>query len=105
MYLGAAGLKLTFNLKNLVLSLGTPVACILYLIVFEAAGGVNSNLSTVWRVVFGISVIPPLIVFYFRLKMLDSKLYRSGAIQKSPPYLLMLKFYWRSIIGTAGAWL
>ena len=91
--------------QNLVLSLGSPIACILYLIVFEAAGGLNANLSTVWRTVFGITVLPPLIVFYFRLKMLDSKLYAKGAIQKSPPYLLMIKFYWRSLIGTAGAWL
>lgn len=43
---------------NFVLSFGTPFACILYLIVFEAAGGLNANLSTVWRTVFGISVVP-----------------------------------------------
>jgi hypothetical protein len=30
----------------------------------------------VWRTVFGISILPPMIVFYFRMKMLDSKLYR-----------------------------
>ncbi|KAI5474287.1 MFS transporter [Pseudohyphozyma bogoriensis] len=89
---------------NFMLSFGTPFACILYLIVFQAAGGLNANLSTVWRTVFGISCLPPLIVFYFRLKMLNSKLYRKSAIQKNTPYLLMIKFYWKSIIGTAGAW-
>jgi hypothetical protein len=36
--------------------------------------------------------------------MLNSKLYRNSAIQQNTPYLLMIKFYWRSIIGTAGAW-
>ncbi|KAJ6597270.1 major facilitator superfamily domain-containing protein [Mycena vulgaris] len=89
---------------NFMLSIGTPLACILYLIVFQAAGGLNSNLSTVWRTVFGISALPPLIVFYFRLKMLNSALYRKGAIQKNVPYGLTLKYYWRSLIGTAGAW-
>ncbi|KAJ7766893.1 MFS general substrate transporter [Mycena metata] len=89
---------------NLVLSLGTPVACILYLIVFQAAGGLNANLNTVWRTVFGISAVPPLIVFYFRLKMLNSALYRKGAIQKNVPYGLIVRYYWRSLIGTAGAW-
>ncbi|KAL8290051.1 hypothetical protein RQP46_002990 [Phenoliferia psychrophenolica] len=89
---------------NFVLSFGTPFACILYLIVFQAAGGLNSNLSTVWRTVFGISCIPPVTVFYFRLKMLNSKLYRKGAIQHNVPYLLTFKFYWKSLIGTAGAW-
>lgn len=45
-----------------------------------------------------------LIVFYFRLKMLNSVLYRKGAIQKNIPYMLTLRYYWKSLIGTAGAW-
>ncbi|KAJ7085741.1 major facilitator superfamily transporter [Mycena belliarum] len=85
-------------------AIGTPIACILYLIVFQAAGGLHANLSTVWRTVFGISALPPLLVFYFRLKMLNSVLYRKGAIQKNVPYALTLRYYWRSLIGTAGAW-
>ncbi|KAF7322437.1 MFS transporter [Mycena chlorophos] len=89
---------------NVMLSVGGPVACILYLIVFQAAGGLNANLNTVWRTVVGISVVPPLIVFYFRLKMLNSALYRKGAIQRDVPYLLIVRYYWRSLIGTAGAW-
>ncbi|GAA5895808.1 hypothetical protein JCM6882_001386 [Rhodosporidiobolus microsporus] len=89
---------------NFVLSFGGPLACILYLIVFEAAGGLNANYATVWRTVFGITAIPPLAVFIFRLRMLNSQLYRKGAIQKSPPYLLTIRYYWKSIIGTAGAW-
>ncbi|GAA5879409.1 hypothetical protein JCM8547_005418 [Rhodosporidiobolus lusitaniae] len=89
---------------NFVLSFGGPLACILYLIVFQAAGGLNANLEVVWRTVFGISVVPPLAVFFFRLRMLNSKLYRKGAIQTRPPYVLTVRYYWRSIIGTAGAW-
>ncbi|KAG7445067.1 MFS Git1p-like glycerophosphoinositol permease [Guyanagaster necrorhizus] len=89
---------------NFMLSFGTPFACILYLIVFEAAGGLDANLSTVWRTVFGISCIPPLAVFYFRLKMLNSQLYRKGAIQHNVPHLLTIRYYWKSLIGTAGAW-
>ncbi|KAK0466921.1 major facilitator superfamily domain-containing protein [Desarmillaria tabescens] len=80
---------------NFVLSFGTPFACILYLIVFEAAGGLQANLSTVWRTVFGISCIPPLAVFYFRFKMLNSQLYRKGAIQHNVPHLLTIKYYWK----------
>ncbi|GAA5928326.1 hypothetical protein JCM3775_000576 [Rhodotorula graminis] len=89
---------------NLVLSFGTIFACILYLIVYSAAGGDDANYSTVWRTVFGISVLPPLVVLLFRLRMVNSKLYRDGAIQRGPPLLLTLKFYWRSLIGTCGAW-
>ncbi|GAA5844145.1 hypothetical protein JCM5353_005567 [Sporobolomyces roseus] len=89
---------------NFVLSFGGVFAAALYLIVFEAAGGLNANLSTVWRTVFGISVLPPLVVFIFRLRMLNSQLYRKGAIQASVPYRLVIRYYWKSLIGTAGTW-
>ncbi|BGP42721.1 Plasma membrane permease, mediates uptake of glycerophosphoinositol and glycerophosphocholine [Rhodotorula kratochvilovae] len=89
---------------NLVLSFGTVFACCLYLIVFEAAGGLDANYSTVWRTVFGISIVPPLVVLLFRMRMVNSKLYRQGAIQRGPPLLLTVKFYWKSLIGTCGAW-
>ncbi|EFW99427.1 putative glycerophosphoinositol permease [Grosmannia clavigera kw1407] len=87
---------------NLPLSFGGPFAIIVFLIVLSAAG--TDHLSTVWRVCMGIGVIFPLSVFYFRLKMLNSKLYRHGAIKKRVPYLLVLRYYWKSLIGTCGAW-
>lgn len=89
---------------NFVLSFGGPLASILYLIVYEAAGGSNVSLSTLWRVVAGITVIPPLAVFIFRLKMLNSKLYRKSAIQHNVPYALTFRYYYKSLIGTCGAW-
>lgn len=36
--------------------------------------------------------------------MLNSKLYRRSAIKKNVPYKLVLRYYWRSLIGTCGAW-
>lgn len=87
---------------NLPLSFGGPLAVIVFLIVISAAG--TNHLSTVWRVCFGIGCLLPLTVFYFRIKMLNSKLYRRGAIKKSVPYGLVLKYYWKDLIGTCGAW-
>lgn len=87
---------------NLPLSFGGPFAVSIFLIVGSAAGWVHY--STIWRVCFGIGVIWPLSVFYFRLKMLNSKLYRRGAIKKRVPYLLVIKYYWKRLIGTCGAW-
>ena len=89
-------------MTNLPLSFGGPLAVSVFLIVLSAAG--SNNLSTVWRVCFGIGIILPLTVFYFRLKMLNSKLYRRGAIKRHVPYGLVLRFYWRTLIGTCGAW-
>ena len=87
---------------NLPLSFGGPLAVIVFLIVISAAG--QNHLSTVWRVCFGIGCLLPLTVFYFRLKMLNSKLYRRGAIKRRVPYLLVFRYYWKSLIGTCGAW-
>ncbi|KJR82000.1 uncharacterized protein SPSK_03293 [Sporothrix schenckii 1099-18] len=87
---------------NLPLSFGGPLAIIVFLIVLSAAG--MSHLSTVWRVCMGIGVVFPLSVFYFRLKMLNSKLYRRGAIKRRVPYRLIVRYYWKTLIGTCGAW-
>ncbi|KAF9012099.1 MFS Git1p-like glycerophosphoinositol permease [Hymenopellis radicata] len=87
---------------NFVLSFGGPLAISVFLIVLSAAG--ENHLPTVWRVCFGIGVILPLTVFYFRLRMLSSKLYRKGAIKHRVPYTLIIKRYWKTLIGTCGAW-
>ena len=36
--------------------------------------------------------------------MLNSKLYQRSAIKRRVPYVLAIKYYWRSLIGTCGAW-
>lgn len=87
---------------NLPLSFGGPMAVSIFLIVLAACN--YTHFSTVWRVCFGIGCIFPLSIFYFRLKMLNSKLYRRGAIKKGVPYKLVLRYHWRSLIGTCGAW-
>ncbi|QGA19366.1 hypothetical protein EYB26_007055 [Talaromyces marneffei] len=87
---------------NLPLSFGGPFAVIIFLIVFLACQ--QSHYSTVWRVCFGIGCIWPLSVFYFRIRMLNSVLYRRGAIKKRVPYSLVLRYYWKTLIGTCGAW-
>lgn len=87
---------------NLPLSFGGPLAVSVFLIVFSAS--TSRHLSTIWRVCFGIGCLLPLTVFYFRIKMLNSKLYRRGAIKRKVPYLLVSRYYWKSLIGTCGAW-
>jgi len=87
---------------NFVLSFGGPLAVSVFLIALSAAG--ENHLQTVWRVCFGVGVLLPLTVFYFRLKMLSSKLYRKGAIKRRVPYGLMIRRYWKALIGTSGTW-
>jgi len=87
---------------NFVLSFGGPLAVAVFLIVLSAAG--EDHLPTVWRTAFGIGILLPTTVFYFRLRMLSSKLFRKSAIKKRVPYWLVLKRYWKALIGTCGAW-
>lgn len=87
---------------NLPLSLGGPFALIIFLIVYCAAG--PEHLSTIWRVCFGLGVIWPLSIFYFRYKMATSHLYKASAMKKNVPYWLVLKYYWPRLIGTCGCW-
>ncbi|KAF2148406.1 putative glycerophosphoinositol permease [Myriangium duriaei CBS 260.36] len=87
---------------NLPLACGGPFAVSVFLIVLSATG--THHLSTLWRVCFGIGVIWPLSIFYFRVKMLNSVLYRRGAIKKRVPYLLVVRYYWKRLIGTCLSW-
>ena len=96
---------------NVVLSFGTPFAVSMFLLFLSATGYSETNepydlkrLDITWRLVFGFGALLPCTVFYFRWKMLNSTLYRQGAIRKNVPYWLVIKFYWRRFIGTAGVW-
>ncbi|TFY67182.1 hypothetical protein EVJ58_g1787 [Rhodofomes roseus] len=84
------------------ISAGGPLAVTIFLIVLSAAG--EDHLNTVWRVCFGIGIVFPLAVFYFRMRMVTSKLYREGAIRHHVPYKLAIKRYWKTLIGTAGTY-
>lgn len=96
---------------NFVLSIGGPIVLSLFLIILSGLhyGGTKDaqdlhRLSVAWRVLFGLGIALPLSVFYFRIKMLNSKLYRRNAIKRKVPYVLMFKRYWKTLLGTAGTW-
>ncbi|KAF8167998.1 MFS Git1p-related glycerophosphoinositol permease [Crassisporium funariophilum] len=87
---------------NFVLSVGGPLAVSVFLVVLSAAG--ENHLQIVWRVCFGFGIALPLTVFYFRIRMLSSVLYQKGAMKSQVPYGLIFRRYWKSMIGTCGAW-
>ncbi|KAK6457290.1 permease [Scheffersomyces xylosifermentans] len=87
---------------NLPLSFGGPFALIIFLIVNKITG--KTHLEALWRTMFAIGAFWPLSVFYFRLKMVTSVLYKKSAIKQVAPYWLALKYYWPRLIGTTVAW-
>ncbi|KAL3495045.1 major facilitator superfamily domain-containing protein [Aspergillus germanicus] len=58
----------------------------------------------VWRVCFGLGFVLPVIICFFRIRMINSKQYRRHAIKSSYPYWLVLKRYWKPMLGTSLAW-
>ncbi|KAJ6007302.1 hypothetical protein N7540_011278 [Penicillium herquei] len=60
--------------------------------------------EAVWRVWFGLGFVLPLIICFFRVRMINSLQYRKHAIKSRYPYLLVLKRYWKPMIGTSLAW-
>ncbi|KAF7178259.1 hypothetical protein CNMCM7691_006934 [Aspergillus felis] len=82
--------------------LGFVAAGIVSLIVLacfqqEVKGGV-------WRVSFIIGVVLPIVIFFLRIRMADSTQYRKHAIKSKYPYMLVLKRYWKPMLGTSLAW-
>ncbi|KAF5725192.1 major facilitator superfamily transporter [Fusarium mundagurra] len=78
---------------------GGLVPMILLLCVHEK----QEKYELVWRLSFAAGMLPPLSIFYFRLKMAVSTAYRKSALQRQrQPYLLIVKKYWRRLM--AGGW-
>lgn len=45
-----------------------------------------------------------MLIFFFRMRLADSKQYQKHAIQKNVPYMLALKLYWKPLLGCCTAW-
>ncbi|GAC93404.1 potential glycerophosphoinositol permease [Pseudozyma hubeiensis SY62] len=96
---------------NFVLGLGTLLSLGFFMIVLKITGYHDTkdaagfrDLGIIWRVVFGFGALFPLIIFYFRMLVLNSSLYRKTAMRKQVPYKLALRKYWKRLLGTAGVW-
>ncbi|KIH91989.1 hypothetical protein SPBR_01592 [Sporothrix brasiliensis 5110] len=81
---------------------GFVVAGIVALVVLAAY---HQNLGDgVWRVCFGLGFILPVTLVFFRLSRFQSTQYRKHAMKKDIPYLLVIKRYWKPMLGTSLAW-
>ncbi|KAF4993706.1 hypothetical protein FGRMN_6283 [Fusarium graminum] len=88
----SAGLGYTF---------GALVPLLLLLCVHQK----TDHYGVVWRVALALGAIPPLSIFWFRLRMRTSTAYRKSALRKQKvPYVLIFKKYWRRLLGAALSW-
>lgn len=84
------------------IDLGFVIAGVVALILLAAYNQRTSE--GIWRICFGLGFVLPLTLFIFRIRMVESTQYRKHAIKKNLPYLLVIKRYWKPMLGTAGAW-
>ncbi|KAF5677118.1 glycerophosphoinositol transporter [Fusarium circinatum] len=81
---------------------GFVASSIVSLIVIAAYKGVPHD--GIWRICFGIGIVLPLGIFFFRLRLTDSTQYQRHAIQQKIPYKLAIKYYWKPLLGCCSAW-
>ncbi|KAL4967479.1 major facilitator superfamily domain-containing protein [Aspergillus stella-maris] len=58
----------------------------------------------VWRVCFGIGFVLPIVICFFRIRMINSTQYRKHALKRKYSYRLVLRRYWKPMLGTSLAW-
>ncbi|KAK4980227.1 hypothetical protein LTR42_000534 [Elasticomyces elasticus] len=84
------------------IDLGFVVAGVVALIVLAAYNERTSD--GVWRVCFGLGFVLPVALFFFRIRMIESTQFRKHAMKQSIPYMLVLRRYWKPMLGTSLAW-
>lgn len=74
----------------------------------------------IWRISFGLGIVVskyssgakaflikqvPISICFFRVRMINSTQYSKHAIKSNYPYMLVLKRYWKPMLGTCGSYL
>ncbi|KAI1339419.1 metabolite transport protein [Xylariaceae sp. FL0016] len=92
-------------LADLSASLGYVWAGLVPLLLLLCVDKKESSYNVVWRTSFALGLVPPLVIFWFRLRMAVSTAYRKSAMRKQKvPYWLALKRHWRALLGCASTW-
>ncbi|WVO19205.1 uncharacterized protein IAS62_000483 [Cryptococcus decagattii] len=74
--------------------------CLVLLWIF----GMN-HLNAVWRMTLGLGCVPPLFLFYFRLKMKEPESYAKYSMKYMRiPYWLIIKRYWVKLAAVSITW-
>lgn len=91
-----------------VAGLGVLIVLACYGVTAHTAPTDTTGFAGTWRIALGIGLVPPLAVFFFRLRMLNSTAYRNHAMKGSQlglrVFTLAARRYWRRIIGTCLCW-
>jgi MFS family permease len=88
---------------NTMIDVGFVIGAFVPLVLYWIFG--NNHLRAVWRLSLGLGVVPAVAVFFWRLRMEESKRYKRDSMKHVRiPYGLVVKRYWRSLFGISLAW-
>ncbi|CAO3570478.1 unnamed protein product [Mortierella alpina] len=96
---GRRGMLFVF-VTNFVIDCGFVLSALFPLIL----GAAGCSYEVIWRTSFAFGVLPPLSVMYFRFKMDNSDRFQKNSMKKNVPYLLIIRRYWKYLLGTGGSW-
>jgi MFS family permease len=92
-------------LADLSAGLGYVFGGLVPLLLLLCVGQQQSKYQIVWRTALALGAVPPLGIFWFRLRMVVSTAFRKSSMRKQKvPYWLALKRYHRHLFGSAFCW-
>ena len=92
-------------LADLSAALGYVWGGLVPLLLLLCVGQKEEHYGIVWRTAFALGAVPPLGIFWFRIRMAVATAYRKSSMRKQKvPYWLALKRYYRPLIGVASCW-
>ncbi|GAB7355824.1 hypothetical protein MBLNU459_g6493t2 [Dothideomycetes sp. NU459] len=92
-------------LADLSASLGYVFGGLVPLLLLLCVRQKQEHYGLVWRLSFALGLIPPVSIFFFRMRMAVSSAYRRASMRKQRlPYWLALKRYWRPLLGASLTW-
>ncbi|SCU88869.1 LAMI_0D11606g1_1 [Lachancea mirantina] len=77
---------------NFMIDTGFVVSSVVPLVMLRICG--EKHLQPVWRVTLGLGAIPPISLFFLRLKYKEGKRYVQSRFNHAMPYWRIIKFYW-----------
>ncbi|OQR94010.1 inorganic phosphate transporter [Achlya hypogyna] len=95
---------LTFSLQGV----GFLFAGLMGLMMVNVLDPTEKNLEIMWRVLFGIGVLPALFLVYYRITAEETHVYKAMVADqvnmRTVRWMFIIKHYGRSLVGTAGTW-
>ncbi|KAG2074206.1 MFS general substrate transporter [Suillus decipiens] len=88
---------------NTMINTGFVIGAFVPLVLYWIFG--NNHLSAVWRLSLGLGIVPAVAVFFWRLRMEEPNCYKHNSMKYVRiPYILVIKRYWRGLLGISLAW-